>query len=83
MKVTLYSQYFNPKITRRLGRKINLETAKKFSDEKLTEILRQMLVEYEVKEGAYSRIPYEKCKIYEIESNVRKTTLIKMIERKI
>ena len=83
MKVTLYSQYFNPKVTRRLGRKINLEAAKKFSDEKLAEILRQMRVEYELRDGAYSRIPYEKCNIYVVESNVRKTTLIKMIERKL
>ena len=60
MKVTLYTQYFNPKFTRRLGRKVNLETAKKFSPEKLEDILRQMKVQYEVREGSYSRIPYEK-----------------------
>ncbi len=83
MKVTLYTQYFNPKITRRLGRKISIESAKKFSEDKLADILKQLHVQYEVREGAYSRIPYEKCNIYVIESSVRKTTLIKMIERKI
>ena len=83
MKVTLYTQYFNHKITRRLGRKISIESAKKFSEDKLPDILKQLHVQYEVREGAYSRIPYEKCNIYVIESSVRKTTLIKMIERKI
>ena len=83
MKVTLYTQYFNPKFTRRLGRRVNLETAKKFSTEKLEDILRQMKIQYEVREGSYSRIPYEKCKIYSIESSVKKSTLLKMIERKL
>ncbi len=83
MKITLYSQYFNPKISKRLGRKINLESARKFSDEKLNEILRQLKVLYEIREGKYPRVPYEKCKIYNIDANIKKSTLIKIIERRL
>ncbi|MCL4344985.1 MAG: signal recognition particle [Candidatus Thermoplasmatota archaeon] len=83
MKITLYSEYFNPKISRRLGRKVSVETAKKFSDDKLAEILRQLKVLYEVREGRYPRTPYEKCKIYNIDANIKKSTLIKIVERRL
>jgi signal recognition particle subunit SRP19 len=83
MKVTLYSQYFNYKLSRRLGRKIPVENAKKFSDQKLKEILTSLKVNFESKDGYYSRVPYEKCQIYNIESNLKKGTIIKMVERKL
>ncbi|MCL6014419.1 MAG: signal recognition particle [Candidatus Thermoplasmatota archaeon] len=83
MKVTLYSQYFNPKNSRRLGRKIPVEAAKKFSDQKLQDILKALRIDYEIREGYYPRVPYEKCNIYSIESNLKKGTVIKMIERKL
>ena len=49
MKVTLYSQYFNPKNSRRLGRKIPVEAAKKFSDQKLQDILKALRIDYEIR----------------------------------
>ncbi len=83
MKITLYSQYFNPKISRRLGRKIPVDVARKYTDDKLVEILRQLNVVYDVRDGRYSRVPYEKCKIYNIEANIKKSTLIKIVERRL
>ncbi len=83
MKVTIYSQYFNPKISRRLGRKIPLEAAKKFSESKLEEIIRTLKVDYEVRDGQYPRVPYENSKIYVMDGNLKKSTIIKIIERKL
>lgn len=83
MKCTLYTQYFNPKLSRRLGRKIRLDSAKNFSEQKLESILRGMGLIFTRREGRYPRVPYENCKIYEIESNLKKTTIIKNIERKL
>ncbi len=83
MKVTLYSQYFNHKISRRLGRKVPIEVAKKFSDQKLQDILKSLNIDFEVREGHYPRVSYEKCNIYNIEGNLKKSTVIKIIERKL
>lgn len=83
MKATIYSQYFNPKISKRLGRKISLEAAKKFSENKLEEIIKGLRVEYEVRDGHYPRVPYENSKIYVIDGNLKKSTIIKIIERKL
>ncbi len=83
MKVTLYSQYFNPKISRRLGRKIPFEAAKKFSEEKLEDIIKSLKIQYEARDGAYPRVPYERSKIYVLEGNLKKSTIIKIIERKL
>ncbi|MCL4323156.1 MAG: signal recognition particle [Candidatus Thermoplasmatota archaeon] len=83
MKVTLYSQYFNHKISRRLGRKVPIEVAKKFSDQKLQDILKSLNIDFEVREGYYPRVSYEKCNIYNIEGNLKKSTVIKIIERKL
>ncbi|MHB1440465.1 MAG: signal recognition particle subunit SRP19/SEC65 family protein [Cuniculiplasma sp.] len=66
-----------------MGRKIPLEAAKKFNDQKCQDILKTLRIDYEIREGYYSRAPYEKCKIYTLDGNLKKGTIIKMIERKL
>ena len=83
MTLTLYSQYFNPKVSKRLGRRISLKSAKNFSNAKLEEILKSMSLKYEVREAVYPRVPWEKCNLYVIEAKVKKSTLIELIERKL
>lgn len=83
MTLTLYSQYFNPKASRRLGRRISLQGAKNYSDQKLEEILRSMSLKYEARDARYPRIPWEKSKMYIVEANIRKSTLLKLIDRKL
>ncbi|MEM0158836.1 MAG: signal recognition particle subunit SRP19/SEC65 family protein [Thermoplasmataceae archaeon] len=83
MTVTLYSHYFNPRISKRLGRRVPRSVAEHFSDSKLEEILRSLGYPYEVRDGHYPRIPWEKCKIYVVESSVKKTTLLKFIEKRL
>lgn len=83
MKITLYSAYFSPVVTRKLGRKITAEAAKNFTDEKLGGILRSLQVEFSTRDGKYPRAPWLHSKIYDIESEMRKGTLIKAIERKL
>lgn len=83
MKVVIYSQYFNPKISRRLGRKVPVEAAKRFSEAKLEEIIKSLKVPYEVRDGQYPRVPYEPSKIYIVDGNLKKSTIVKIIERKL
>lgn len=83
MTLTLYSQYFNHKISKSKGRRISVSAAKSFSDSKLEEILRSMKVQYEVREAKYPRIPWETCKMYVVEANIKKSTLIQLIERRL
>jgi signal recognition particle subunit SRP19 len=81
--ITLYSQYFNPDNSRRLGRKIRKEKASGYTDEKLEHILRNMNVKYEIRDSHYSRIPYEESKMFVIDGNIKKSTIIKIIEEKL
>ncbi|AAT43568.1 signal recognition particle subunit SRP19/SEC65 family protein [Picrophilus oshimae] len=83
MTLVLYSQYFNPNISRRLGRRINKTAAVNFTDERLKNILDSMKLQYEVNEGRYPRIPYETTRIYVIDGNIKKTSLIKIIEKRL
>ncbi|GGM78668.1 hypothetical protein GCM10007108_16080 [Thermogymnomonas acidicola] len=83
VQVTLYSQYFRESNTRRLGRKISRKAARNYSDARLEEILRSLRLKFEVRDARYPRIPWEPCKMYIVDSNVKKSTLIKMIERKL
>jgi signal recognition particle subunit SEC65 len=83
MTLTLYSQYFNPKLSKSKGRRISTEAAKQFSDEKLVEILRTLNFHYESRDGKYPRVPWEPSKIYTVEANVKKSTLLELIERKL
>ena len=48
--ITLYSQYFNPAISRKYGRRIIKEKAKNYSDDKLEQILRTMNLKHECEE---------------------------------
>lgn len=83
MKITLFSMYFSPSISRRLGRKIHMDSARNFSDGRLEEILKSLHVTFSVRDGRYPRTPWIRSKIYDVESEMRKSTLIKTIERKL
>lgn len=83
MKCTLYTHYFNPELTRKYGRRIALESAKNFTEEKLEKILHELKLGFDKKEAGYSRVPWQKGKLYVVESNVKKSTLLKIIERRL
>jgi signal recognition particle subunit SRP19 len=83
MKITIYSEYFDPRSSRSKGRKISRASAQKFSISVLEDIFRSLNLKYESREGFYPRVPWKKCIIYDLESNIRKSTLLKMIERKL
>ena len=83
MTLTLYSQYFNPKSSRRLGRRVSLAAARNFTDGKLEEILKSMNIKYEIRDARYPRIPWEKSKMFIVEANLKKSTLLSLIERKL
>ncbi len=83
MKITLYSAYFSPALTRKQGRRITSASSQNFNDKKLQDILREMHIKFEAREGHYPRSPWMQSLIYDIESDIHKTTLIKTIERKL
>ncbi|HLH86445.1 MAG TPA: signal recognition particle subunit SRP19/SEC65 family protein [Thermoplasmataceae archaeon] len=83
MTVTLYSQYFNARLSKRLGRRVPRNVAARFSDQKLEEILRSLGYPFESKDGYYPRVPWEKTKIYIVESKVKKSTLLSFIEKRL
>ncbi len=83
MTITLYSQYFNPKLSRSKGRRVSLGSAKKFSNDALVGIFRDMNIKFETRDARYPRLPWEPCKMYVLEANLKKSTLIKLIERKL
>lgn len=83
MTLTLYSQYFNAKLSKSKGRRISQETAKKFSDNKLEEILRSLRFQFEVRDARYPRIPWEETKMYVVEANIKKSTLLQLVERRL
>jgi len=81
--ITLYSQYFNKNISRRLGRKINKSKAEKYSDDKLLSILNEMNFTYESRDCKYPRLPYMESKMFIVDGNVKKSTLLKIIEKRL
>ena len=81
--ITLYSQYFNKDISRRLGRKISRGKAEKYSNDKLLSILKEMSFKYEIRDCGYPRLPYMKSKMFIIDGNVKKSTLLKIIEKRL
>lgn len=81
--ITLYSQYFNKNISRKFGRKINKNKAEKYSDDKLLSILKEMNFTYEVRDCRYPRLPYMESKMFIVDGNVKKSTLLKIIEKKL
>lgn len=83
MTFTLYTQYFNSKISRSKGRKIKKSAAEHFSEQKLQEILRSINAKFDVREARYPRVPWEGAKMFIVESDLKKSTVIKMIERKL
>ncbi|AKA49527.1 signal recognition particle [uncultured archaeon] len=83
MTFTLYTQYFNPKISRSKGRRIKKSAAENFTDQKLHEILRSINAKYEIRDARYPRVPWEEAKMFVVESKLKKSTVIKMIERKL
>lgn len=83
MTLTLYSQYFNAKLSKSKGRRISIDAAKKFSDNRLEEILRSLNFRFESRDAHYPRIPWEPSKMYVVEANIKKSTLLELIERKL
>ncbi len=83
MRITLYSEYFNEKNSKRLGRKINQKAAKNFTNERLESILRDLKINFSTRKGSYPRTFYNDSVIYDIESEIRKSSLIKIIERRL
>ncbi len=81
--IVLYSQYFNSGISRKLGRRISRERAKNYSDAKLEQILKSVNLKYEVRDARYPRIPFEDSKMFVIDGDIKKSTLIKIIEEKL
>ncbi len=58
--ITLYSQYFNPNISRRLGRRISREKATRYNDSRLESILKSMNLNYEIKNVNIQEYPMKK-----------------------
>ncbi len=83
MRCSLYLQYFNKDIPRSKGRKLSKKTLARFSEEKLVKILNDADIKYEVKSCTYPRITWEKTRIYILDSNLHKGTILKLIERKL
>ena len=83
MRVTIYSQYFNPAISRKQGRRIRKVDPKAFSHEAVGEILRSYNIRYESRECRYPRVPWQKSILYSFESDLKKITILKMIEKKL
>jgi signal recognition particle subunit SRP19 len=81
--ITLYSQYFNPDISRKYGRRISRGKANNYSDEKLEQILKTMHLKYEVRDAHYSRVPYADSKMFIIDGNIKKSTMLKIINEKL
>ncbi len=81
--ITLYSQYFNPDNSRKYGRRISKEKAKNYTDEKLEYILKTMNIKYEIRDSHYSRLPYEDSKMFVIDADIKKSTMIKIINEKL
>ncbi|MHB8372149.1 MAG: hypothetical protein ACYDAO_04135 [Thermoplasmataceae archaeon] len=60
-----------------------MKSAKNFSDERLISILKELKIQYNSRSGRYSRTHYEETTIYEIEAEIRKSTLLRIIERRL
>jgi signal recognition particle subunit SEC65 len=83
MTITLFSQYFNGSISKRMGRRISRAAARNYSDQKLTELLSSINAKFESRDARYPRAPWIEGKMYIVEAAVKKSTLIKMLERKL
>lgn len=83
MKCTLFSHYFSPDLSRKYGRRISHESSENFTEEKLEKILRELKLPFDRKDAFYPRTPWRKGSMYIVESNVKKSTLLKIIERRL
>ncbi|MCL4329062.1 MAG: signal recognition particle [Candidatus Thermoplasmatota archaeon] len=83
MRFTFYSQYFNPAVSRSKGRRIRKVEPRKFSHDGIGEILRSYGIRFESRDGKHPRLPSEKCIIYVVETNLKKSTILKMVEKKL
>jgi len=81
--ITLYSQYFNPENSRKYGRRISKGKASNYSDEKLEQILKTIHLKYEVRDAHYPRVPYADSKMFIIDGDIKKSTIIKIINEKL
>lgn len=83
MKIILFPEYFDPKVTRRLGRRIKKIPVKSYDSEVLRQILRELNLRYSERSARYPRMPWKESSIFEIDADVGKSTVIKMVERKL
>ena len=83
MRFTLYPEYFDPSLSRKHGRRIRKVAPKAFSSEAIKDILASYKLKFEVREGNYPRTPWRKSSLYFVETDLRKSTIIKMIEKKL
>ncbi|MCL4342767.1 MAG: hypothetical protein M1267_02795 [Candidatus Thermoplasmatota archaeon] len=83
MKYVLYPDYFDPRNTRKYGRRISKPSRKLIDGNDLREILKSLNIHFSERTGKYPRTPWRESFIFEVESEVKKGTLLKMIERKI
>lgn len=83
MRFTIYTQYFNEKNSRRYGRKINKKAAHNFNEQKLVDFMRSINADFEARDCRYPRVPWEPSKMYTVEADIRKTTFLKMFERRL
>ncbi|KAA8923009.1 signal recognition particle subunit SRP19/SEC65 family protein [Thermoplasma sp.] len=83
MRCTLYLQYFSKDIPRSKGRRLSRSVLANFSEERLRRILEEAGISYEVRDCYYPRIPWQKTKMYVLDSNLKKTSILKLIEKKL
>ncbi|WP_297217232.1 signal recognition particle subunit SRP19/SEC65 family protein [Thermoplasma sp.] len=83
MRCALYLQYFSKDIPRSKGRRLSKKVLANFSEDRLRKILDEAGISYEIRECYYPRIPWQKTKMYVLESNLKKTSILKLIEKKL
>ncbi|MCY0851772.1 signal recognition particle subunit SRP19/SEC65 family protein [Thermoplasma acidophilum] len=83
MRCALYLQYFSRDIPRSKGRRLSKRSLANFSEERLRKILDEAGITYEVRECYYPRIPWQKTKMYILESNLKKSSIMKLIEKRL
>lgn len=83
MKCTIFTQYFSPKISRRLGRRVSRQKAELFSVEKMESALKEAKAKYESRDARYPRAPWIPGKMFIVDSELKKGTVLKIIERKL
>ncbi|WP_010916814.1 signal recognition particle subunit SRP19/SEC65 family protein [Thermoplasma volcanium] len=83
MRCALYLQYFNKDLPRSKGRRLPKKILQNFTEERLRSILEEARISYEVRECRYPRVPWQPSKMYVLDSNLKKTSILKLIEKKL